>query len=211
VVLAAGQRRAPSSDRQAAFIDVLGAVASALDASRVRYGLFGGVASAAYGRPRWTEDIDVFVRPQDADAVLQVLEPEGFAVERTNPAWIFKAFRDQIQVDVIFKTRGTIYFDERMVERCRRVRFEGVEVSAIAPEDLVVIKAVVHDEESPRHWHDALGILAVNELDWDYFLDRARVSPNRVLSLLHYALSIDVTVPQPVVRRLMDVVVGSWG
>jgi hypothetical protein len=32
-----------------------------------------------------------------------------------------------------------------------------------------------------------------------------------VLSLLHYALSIDVTVPQPVVRRLMDVVVGSWG
>ena len=43
----------------------------------------------------------------------------------------------------------------------------------LAPEDLVVMKAISHDEESPRHWHDALGVLATVDLDWDYLLERA--------------------------------------
>ena len=135
---------------------------------------------------------------------------DGFEVERTNPAWIYKAFRDGVQVDVIFKGKGGIFFDERMAERVQTVTLVGVELPAISPEDLIVLKALSHDEESPRHWHDALGVLASADLDWDYLLDRARLGPNRVLALLHYSLSVDVPVPTSAINQLHALVSSTW-
>ena len=193
---------------EAEFLDVLLTVVSALE--EVPFGVLGGVASAAYGRPRWTKDIDVFCRADDAGRVLEILEQHGFDVERTNPTWIFKAWRHGVLVDVIFKVKSEVYFDAEMVERIRRVEFEGVEVPILAPEDIVVTKAIAGDEESPWHWYDALGIIAVNELDWDYLLERARKSPNRVISLLHYAISIDIPVSMGALRRLHESVMASW-
>jgi hypothetical protein len=97
-----------------------------------------------------------------------------------------------------------------MAERVRTVTLVGVDVPAIAPEDLVVMKALSHDEESPRHWHDALAVLATADLDWDYLLERARLGPNRVLALLHYALSVDVPVPVAAVKQLHEQVSATW-
>jgi predicted nucleotidyltransferase len=178
--------------------------------SDVPFGVIGGVASAAYGRPRWTKDIDVFCRAEDAEGVLDRLAARGFEVERTNPMWIYKAFSDDVQIDVIFKVRSEVYFDEVMAERIRRVELDGVELPVLAPEDIVVMKAMAVDEESPWHWYDALGILSAVDLDWDYLVTRARKSPNRVLSLLHYATSIDVPVSVAALRRLHEVVAMAW-
>jgi predicted nucleotidyltransferase len=193
-----------------AFAGALRSTIDALATAGVSFAILGGVASAGYGRSRWTKDIDVFCRPEDADRVLDVLEAAGFGVERTNPAWIYKAFHDGVQVDVIFKVKGGVYFDERMSARVRTVTLVGVDVPAIAPEDLIVMKALTHDEESPRHWHDALAVLAAVDLDWEYLLERARLGPNRVLSLLHYALSVDVPVPVSAVKQLHELVSATW-
>ena len=182
-------------------IDILGDVS---------YGVIGGVASAAYGRPRWTKDIDVFCRAEDADGVLDRLAAGGFDVDRTNPMWIYKAFRNDVQIDVIFKVRWEVYFDNEMAQRVRLVELDGVEIPVLAPEDIVVMKAMAVDEESPWHWYDALGILAAVDLDWDYLLVRARKSPNRILSLLHYAASNDVSVSLAALRRLHESVAASW-
>jgi hypothetical protein len=190
-----------------AFPGVLADVVEALDA--LPFGVIGGVASAAFGRPRWTKDIDVFCRAEDAELALDLLAARSFRVERTNPMWIYKAFRDDIQIDVIFKARSEVYFDEAMLERVRRVEVDGVTVPVLAAEDIVVMKAMAVDEESPWHWYDALGILAAVDLDWDYLLQRARKSPNRVLSLLHYAISIDIPVSRRALRRLHESVVAS--
>lgn len=193
-----------------AFAGALRSTIDALATAGLSFAILGGVASAGYGRSRWTKDIDVFCRPEDADRVLDVLEAAGFGVERTNPAWIYKAFHDGVQVDVIFKVKGGVYFDERMSARVRTVTLVGVDVPAIAPEDLIVMKALTHDEESPRHWHDALAVLAAVDLDWEYLLERARLGPNRVLSLLHYALSVDVPVPVSAVKQLHELVSATW-
>jgi hypothetical protein len=107
-------------------------------------------------------------------------------------------------VDVIFKSTGGIFLDDEMVRRAVPCTFLGQGVRIIPPEDLLVIKAVVHDERGPRHWHDALGIIAGTEIDWEYLLKRARIAPRRVLSLLVYAQSIDMPVPNRVVRELYD-------
>jgi predicted nucleotidyltransferase len=193
-----------------AFGEALARTVAVLGEAGLPFALLGGVASAGYGRARWTKDIDVFCRPEDADAVLDALAADGFEVERTNPAWIYKAFRDGVQVDVIFKGKGGIFFDERMAERVQTVTLVGVELPAISPEDLIVLKALSHDEKSPRHWHDALGVLASADLDWDYLLERARLGPNRVLALLHYSLSVDVPVPTSAINQLHELVSSTW-
>jgi predicted nucleotidyltransferase len=192
------------------FVRVLRDVVDALDAAEIPFGIIGGVASAAYGRPRWTKDIDVFCRVEDAEPVLDVLESHGFDVERTNPTWIYKAFRNDVVVDVIFKAKAEVYFDEAMRARVERRSLWGVEVPLVPAEDIVITKAIATDESSPNHWWDALCILAGNDLDWDYLLERARKGPNRVASLLHFALSTDVAVPAAVVRQLDEMIATTW-
>lgn len=187
-----------------AFGQALGEATQALEDSGVPYGLIGGIASTGLGRPRWTHDIDVFVRPEDAERALEALGRAGFHTERTDPRWIFKAFKHDVMVDVIFRSTGGFYFDDEMLQRTVTGHFRGHRVRFVAPEDLIVIKAVVHDEATPRHWHDALGILAATDLDWDYLLHRSRRAPRRMLSLLLYAHSLDMSVPNHVIRRLFE-------
>jgi len=107
-----------------------------------------------------------------------------------------------VLVDVIFHSTGGFYLDDEMLARSVVRPFMGLQLRLIAPEDLLVIKAAVHDERGPRHWHDALGVISVNDFDWDYLLRRARQAPRRVLSLLVYAHSLDMAVPNYVVRAL---------
>lgn len=189
---------------EAVFLDVLKRCVEALVDQSVPYAAMGGVASAVLGRDRWTHDIDVFVAPGDVSRALHALAGAGFRTQRTNPNWLCKGIRDGVLVDVLFKTKGGLTFDTQMQARSTTRQFQGQPLSVLAPEDLIVIKALVHDEDTPRHWHDALGVIAAAELDWDYLLRRAAHGPRRVLSLLLYAESVDLLVPQEVMRTLFD-------
>jgi predicted nucleotidyltransferase len=185
------------------FLRVLGDASAALEAEGVDYLLMGGVGSAAVGRPRWTHDIDFFVRPEDARQVLDALESAGFTTTETYPDWLFKAFKDDVLVDIIFKSAGGIYLDDEMLTRSSLGDFKGQKVRLIAPEDLIVIKAVVSDEHIPRHWYDALGLISFCRLDWDYLVRRAtQFGARRVLSLLLYAQSNDLVVPAGSIKEL---------
>ena len=63
--------------------------------------VLGGLASSLVGRPRWTHDIDFMTTPTDARVTLQALQAAGFTTEETDPVWIYKAFKDEVMVDVI--------------------------------------------------------------------------------------------------------------
>jgi len=113
-------------------------------------------------------------------------------------------------VDVIFKVKSDVYFDDEMAARVRIIDFADVAIPVLAPEDVIVTKAIAANEETPWHWHDALGVIASTDLDWEYLVSRARKSPNRVLSLLHFALSIDLPVSVTAIRALHDSISSSW-
>lgn len=186
------------------FFEVLADTVSALHGAEVPYALIGGIASTGYGRPRWTHDIDVLVRPEDADRALTALAAAGFVTERTDARWIFKGFKEKVMVDVIFRSTGGIYLDAEMLQRAVVREYQGRQMRFVSPEDLLIMKAVVHDENGPRHWHDALGLIAGVHIDWDYLLKRAHRAPRRVLSLLIYAHSLDLLVPNRVIRGLFE-------
>ena len=184
------------------FSDVLGETITAMESGKVPYALIGGIAASGFGRPRWTHDIDLFVKPEDAGRALDALEPRGFRTERTDPRWLYKAYKEDVMVDIIFRSTGGFYLDQEMIDRAVTYKFKGHDVRLVPAEDLVIMKAVVHDEAGPRHWHDALSIIAGGHLDWHYFSRRALKAPRRVLSLLIYAQSVDTFVPNEVIRQL---------
>jgi hypothetical protein len=193
----------------AAFSRVLGESVEVMVREAIPYALIGGIASSGYGRPRWTHDIDILVKPEDAERTLEAFKRQGFATEKTDLRWLYKAFKWRVMVDIIFRSTGGIHLDSDMVMRATEGEFLGHRVRFAAPEDLLVMKAVVHDENGPRHWHDALGLIAGTPLDWDYLLRRARRAPRRVLSLLVYAHSLDLHVPNKVIRELFEQLYGE--
>jgi predicted nucleotidyltransferase len=182
-----------------------------LESSRIDYVIFGGVGSAALGRPRWTHDIDILVAPVDAEPALSALQRAGFATEKTNEHWIYKAAKGDVVVDVIFRTVGDIYLDAPMLEHARRAEFLGVGMNVAGPEDQIVIKAIAHDEPSARHWNDALALIASCDIDWEYLLERSVRGAKRVLSLLVYAQSNDLVLPSWPIASLFQEIYGEEG
>jgi predicted nucleotidyltransferase len=191
------------------FDRVLSATVEALEEAKVKYLFIGGIASGGLGRPRTTHDIDVFVRPEDAETALRSLARRGFKIEKTDPNWLFKGYKENVLVDVIFKSKGEIYLDTEMYQKMTTAEFHGKRLRLVAPEDLVIIKAIAHSEVTPGHWHDALAVLSHATIDWDYLVKRARRAPRRVLSLLLYAQSVDVHIPKQAIDQLYTVIFGD--
>jgi hypothetical protein len=194
-------------DIERTLADAVGAV----EAKGLPYLLMGGAGTVTFGRCRATDDIDLFVRVDDADRVLEVLDAAGFETTKTELTWLHKAFRHGVLVDVIYRSAGGVLLDDEMLRRGRRRTYRGTEATIMCPEDLVVIKAFASSEEATRHWYDALSLIASCELDWDYVLHRAcSAGPRRVLSLLLYAESNDLAVPASVIERLFETVHGAY-
>ena len=192
--------------RDETFLRVLDEAVEAIDRTGIPWALIGGIASVCLGRPRWTrshEDIDFFIRHEDASVALEALEQRGFETEEHNEQWIYKGTKEGVLVDLIFRSSGNLYLDEDMIERFREVEFRDRKVKVVSPEDLLVMKVVAHGEETFSYWWDALGLVARNDLDWDYLIKRAtRHGARRTLSLLLYAESEDLVVPWNVIEEL---------
>ena len=96
---------------QDTFLQVLDESLRAFESADVPYVFIGSIPSVILGRPRWTdnaEDIDYFVKREDARRALDALERAGFATQETNPQWLFKGKKDGVVVDVIFRSTGDI-------------------------------------------------------------------------------------------------------
>lgn len=188
----------------ATFTEVLREAVETAERTGVRFLILGGLASSVVGRPRWTHDIDLLVRPDDAREMLAAFRAGGFDTEETDPIWIYKAFKRDVMVDLIFMITGGIYLDQEMEDHAIAGDYQGIRIRIPSAEDQVVIKAIVHREETSRHWFDALSILGRTELDWEYLLHRSRLGARRMLALLIYAQSSDILVPTWVIHRLYE-------
>jgi predicted nucleotidyltransferase len=186
---------------------VLDETMAALHEAGIQFLLIGGVGSCVFGRDRGTSDIDVFVRPESAESALEALAARGFRTKREYEHWLYKGWKDDVLVDVIFRSSRDILLDQEMLDRARVETFRGREVPVAPPEDLVVMKAVAASEDTPRYWYDAIAIIGQTELDWDYLVARARQrGARRILSLLLFADSVDLVVPPEPIEALYEAV-----
>jgi predicted nucleotidyltransferase len=189
------------------FLRVLDEALDALGKAGIPFLLIGGVGSAVYGRDQGTRDIDVFVRPETARKVLDVLGARGFDTKEVAERWLSKAIKHGVLVDVIFRSSRDILLGDDMLARARVMPFRGRMVPIAPPEDLIVMKACAMSEDTSRYWYDAVSIIAHTELDWDYLVARAREhGARRLLSLLLFATSLDIVVPSEPIETLHEAI-----
>jgi hypothetical protein len=204
-----GSRFAKGAVDSETFQRVLRLLMTTVEQQDMPYLMIGGLVSSTLGRSRESHDIDILVTPRDAQRLLGALAAHGFETEQTYPEWLFKASMEGVLVDVLFCAGSTVYLDDEMLARSQPLELGDLTVSAASAEDLLVTKVASHTEGAPRYWHDALSIISRGGLDWDYLVLRARYAARRVLSLLIYAQSEDLLVPDAAVRALFEEIYGD--
>jgi hypothetical protein len=137
---------------------VLVAALQTAEAGPFPYILYGGMAVALWGEPRYTEDVDIvlFVRERDAHKFLRVASKKGFHVEEDLAiqqlqvsGWARLPFGDRKSLWHLDLTLGDTPFDESALKRRVHVTLVGHKVWAATAEDLLIYKLIA-DREKDR-------------------------------------------------------------
>jgi hypothetical protein len=94
------------SDAFQSLVETLKVTVAALRDRGVPFMLGGSVAAWARGGPQPQNDLDVMVKPEDADAALEAVASAGMRTERPPEEWLYKAWHGDVMVDVIFRPSG---------------------------------------------------------------------------------------------------------
>jgi hypothetical protein len=154
------------SDRCEELTESLKRAAAALRDADIPYALGGGLACWAHGAPESEHDVDLMVRPQDADRALQVLTDSGMRPVRPPEGWLLKAYDGDVLVDVIFEPNGGPVDDE-LLSRVTVREVAAVRMPVLALEDVIASKLLALGERN-CDYEKLLGIArAVREqVDW---------------------------------------------
>jgi predicted nucleotidyltransferase len=126
-------------------IESLKRAAGALREADIPFVLGGGFASAVRGGPESDHDVDLLVRPTDADRALTALEEAGFRPEKPPEGWLYKAWDGDVFIDLIFRTSEDEVTDD-VFERAAEMEVYAVPMLVLAPDDLLVSKLLALDE-----------------------------------------------------------------
>jgi hypothetical protein len=182
-----------------------------LDDAGLPFLVGGGFAFSEYtGIKRYTKDLDIFIRPADADATLAALREAGYRAEMTAPHWLGKAFADEDTfIDVIFSSgNGVAVVDDEWFEHADEAQVLDHPVKLSPVEEMIWSKAFVLERErfdgaDVAHLIRARG----KDLDWERLF--RRFDPHWHVLLSHLLLfrfaypSERALVPRWVLRGLM--------
>jgi predicted nucleotidyltransferase len=151
--------------------------AAALKDADVPFMLGGSLAVFARGGPESSSDLDLIVKPADAERALDVLTGLGMRREDPPEDWLAKAWDGDVLVDLIFKPLG-LEVDDRLIESADRVSVLSIEMAVMRLEDVFTTKLMSMND----HYIDFAGMLklvrAVREqVDWDEVRTRTADSP----------------------------------
>lgn len=158
-------------------LELIKEVASRLENAGIKYMMTGSMAMAIYSTPRMTRDIDMVIQvsPDETGKIVNLFRGDFYIDE--------SAVREAIQHHGMFNmihNESIIKFDfivrkneeYRVLEFSRRqqIDIDGMPVSVVAPEDLILSKLVwAKESNSELQLLDVRQmLLSVNELDNDY-------------------------------------------
>jgi hypothetical protein len=145
------------------------AALEALHGGGVEFLIGGAHALVPYtGIFRDTKDLDVFLRKEDCEKALAVLEAAGFTGERTFPHWLAKAYVGDRYIDLIFGGgNGVAVVDDLWFAYAVPGSVLGVPVWLCPPEEMIWSKAFIMERERYDGADIAHLLLARGrDLDW---------------------------------------------
>lgn len=157
--------------------ETLKKVAAALRDNDVPYLLGGSLAFWAHGGPERRKDLDLMIKPDDAERALEVLEGEGLRPEKPPEGWLYKAWDGDIPVDLIFQPKG-MEIDDEVIARGEDMEVLAMPLRVMALEDVLCTKLLSLHE----HFVDYSGLLPMarslrEKVDWDEVRRRTERSP----------------------------------
>jgi hypothetical protein len=150
---------------------------SALRDARVPHLLAGSLASWVRGGPQSRHDLDIVVKPEDAERALAALVDAGMRPERPPEEWLYKLWDGDVLVDLIFEPKGLEVTDE-VLERGEQRDVLGMRMRVMTLEDLLVTKLLALDEQN-LELRGLLGIARAlrEQVDWAEVRARTGGSP----------------------------------
>jgi hypothetical protein len=165
------------NDEFESLIETLKLAVATLRERGIRFALGGSLAAWARGGPVTRNDLDLMVKPADAETALRALEAAGMRPERPPEEWLFKAWNGDVLVDLIFCPAGLQMTDE-VLDRADVVAVAAVATPVLALEDVLVTMLCAIDE----HTLDYSRLVAIvrslrEQIDWQQLRNRTAGSP----------------------------------
>lgn len=184
-------------------LELLEKITEVFERNQIEYLVTGAIASAAYGEPRLTNDIDIVaaIKEGHIPGILKAFPSDEFYV--TEEA-MKDAIRNEGQFNIIHPSTGLkidviikkdTEFDRSRFARIRRIQpSESYQANFASPEDVIIKKMEYYKEgESEKHLRDVAGILKVSGEE----IDRAYID--------HWAQRLDlVEIWDAIQRRLTE-------
>jgi hypothetical protein len=152
----------------------------------IAYFITGSIASAYYGIPRFTHDIDIVIniKKEDADRIVSLFVNDGYIskegiINAFAGAGMFNFIHDKTGWKVDFWVNQGDSFALSCFSRVKRIEIsEGLYAAMATPEDVLLHKIYWHKlTPSERQLGDARGIVAVqgHQLDKSYINKWAQI------------------------------------
>jgi hypothetical protein len=166
-------------DAELPFVSIEASLKKAVAALReadVPFLLGGSLAVWARGGPETRHDLDLVVKPEDADRALAVLADAGMRPDKPPEEWLHKAWDGDVLIDVIFSPRG-LEVDDELLGRGEFLHVLGITIPVMAIEDVMATKLLALHE----HELDFTGVLRIarsvrEQIDWRLLRERTRNS-----------------------------------
>ena len=150
--------------------------AGVLNDADIPFVLGGGLACWARGAPKTEHDVDLLLRPEDAEHAQEVLAKAGMRPEKPPEGWLLKVYDGGVLIDLIFRPQdGPI--DDRTFDRAEELEVHAMPLKVAALEDVIVQKLLALREQEP----DYSGVLEIaralrEQVDWDDVRERTKNS-----------------------------------
>lgn len=160
-----------------AIADALRVAVPTLRDAKVPFVLGGSFAAWARGGPKPFNDLDLMIKPSDAERALRELEAAGMRTERPPEEWLVKAWHGEVLIDLIFNPAGLEMTDE-VLARAEMLPVFAIATPVMALEDMLQTKLLALGERS-LDYSALLGIArSVREqVDWRALEARTAGSP----------------------------------
>lgn len=120
---------------------------AAIEAQGVPYLLGGGLGCWARGGPPSSNDIDLMVKPEDAERAQSALAEAGMRPESPPEQWLLKAYDGDILVDLIFEPSG-MRIDDEVIARGDELSVMAMQIRVMDLNDILITKLMALDEHS---------------------------------------------------------------
>ena len=150
---------------------------AALERQEIPYVLGGGLGCWARGGPPSSNDIDLMLKPEDAERAQEALAEAGMRPDTPPEQWLRKAWDGDILIDLIYEPSG-MTIDDEVISRGERMSVMAMEIRVMDLDDILTTKLLALDEHSADYRDLILITRSLREqIDWEQLRERTASSP----------------------------------